>query len=81
MFTVKNVTEQGLSLALAVTEGLLDGKGCAWRVHGGGFAGTVQAFVKAELAEDYRTVMDSIFGTGAVMMLSVRPVGATEIAL
>ena len=81
VFTVKNVTEQGLSLALAVTEGLLDGKGCAWRVHGGGFAGTVQAFVKAELAEDYRTVMDSIFGTGAVMMLSVRPVGATEIAL
>ena len=80
VFTVKNVTEQGLSLALAVTEGLLDGKGCAWRVHGGGFAGTIQAFVKAELAEDYRTVMDSIFGTGAVMMLSVRPVGATEIA-
>ena len=81
VFTVKNVTEQGLSLALAVTEGLLDGKGCAWRLHGGGFAGTIQAFVKAELAEDYRTVMDSIFGTGAVMMLSVRPVGATEIAL
>ena len=81
VFTVKNVAEQGLSLALAVTEGLLDGKGCAWRVHGGGFAGTIQAFVKAELAEDYRTVMDSIFGTGAVMMLSVRPVGATEITL
>lgn len=81
VFTVKNVAEQGLSLALAVTEGLLDGKGCAWRVHGGGFAGTIQAFVKAELAEDYRTVMDSIFGAGAVMMLSVRPVGATEITL
>lgn len=81
VFTVKNVAEQGLSLALAVTEGLLADKGCAWRVHGGGFAGTIQAFVKTELAEDYRAVMDSIFGAGAVMMLSVRPVGATEIAL
>lgn len=81
VFTVKNVAEQGLSLALAVTEGLLSDKKCAWRVHGGGFAGTIQAFVRAELAEDYRTVMDGIFGAGAVMMLSVRPVGATEITL
>ncbi|MBQ4324949.1 MAG: galactokinase [Clostridia bacterium] len=81
VFTVKNVGEQGLSLALAVTEGLLQGKGCAWRVHGGGFAGTIQAFVKTEYAEEYRAVMDSVFGEGAVMMLSVRPEGATEIKL
>lgn len=81
VFTVKNVGEQGLSLALAVTEGLLADKGCAWRVHGGGFAGTIQAFVKQEYAEDYRAVMDSVFGEGSVMMLSVRPVGATEITL
>ncbi len=81
VFTVKNVEEQGLSLALAVTEGLLAGKGCAWRVHGGGFAGTIQAFVKNEYAEEYRAVMDSVFGDGAVMMLSVRPLGATEIKL
>ncbi len=81
VFTVKNVREQGLSLALAVTEGLLDGKGCAWRVHGGGFAGTIQAFVRNEYAEEYRTVMDSVFGEGAVMMLSVRPAGATEITI
>ncbi len=81
VFTVKNVSEQGLSLALAVTEGLLADKGCAWRVHGGGFAGTIQAFVKCEYAEEYRAVMDAVFGEGAVMMLSVRPVGATEIVL
>lgn len=81
VFTVKNVEEQGLSLALAVTEGLLRDKHCAWRVHGGGFAGTIQAFVKAEYTDDYRAVMDGIFGTDAVMTLSVRPVGATEIAL
>lgn len=81
VFTVKNVGEQGLSLALAVTEGLLGGKGCAWRVHGGGFAGTVQAFVKREYVDDYRAVMDSVFGEGSVMTLSVRPVGATEIVV
>ena len=81
VFTVKNVEEQGLSLALAVTEGLLADKGCAWRVHGGGFAGTIQAFVKQEYADDYCAVMNSVFGDGAVMMLSVRPVGATEITL
>jgi galactokinase len=81
VYTVKNVTEQGLSLALGVTSGILADKGCAWRVHGGGFAGTIQAFVKAEYAEAYREVMDSVLGEGAVMMLSVRPVGATEITL
>jgi galactokinase len=81
VFTVKNVGEQGLSLALAITEGLLQDKGCAWRVHGGGFAGTIQAFVKQEYADDYCAVMNHIFGDDAVMMLSVRPVGATEITL
>ena len=56
-------------------------KGCAWRVHGGGFAGTIQIFVKAEYAEDYRMVADSVFGKDACMMLSIRPVGATRIDL
>ncbi len=81
VYTTKNVREQGLSLALAITQGLLADKGCAWRVHGGGFAGTIQAFVKCELAEEYRAVMDSVFGEGAVMMLSVRPEGAVEICI
>ena len=81
VYTVKNVEEQGLSLALGVTSGVLADQGCAWRVHGGGFAGTIQAFVKDELAEAYRQVMDAVLGEGSVMMLSVRPVGATEITL
>ncbi len=81
VYTTLNVNEQGLSLALAVTEGALSGKGCAWRVHGGGFAGTIQAFVKAELAEDYRRLLDSIFGEGAAMMLHIRPDGAIRMAL
>ena len=81
VYTTKNVAEQGLSLALAVTDGLLSGKGCAFRVHGGGFAGTVQAFVRRELSEDYAAVMDSVFGEGSAMRLMIRPRGAVRIDL
>ena len=81
VYTNANVTEQGLSLALAVTDGLLSGKGCAFRVHGGGFAGTIQAFVKRELSAGYTEVLDSVFGTGSVMRLSIRPRGAVKIDL
>ena len=81
VYTTKNPEEQGLSLALAITEAVLSGKGCAWRVHGGGFAGTIQAFVKRELAEEYCAVMDSVFGEGAAMRLNVRPEGAVAITL
>ena len=81
VYTVKNTEEQGLSLALAISDGLLSERGCAYRVHGGGFAGTTQAFVPSELAEDYRMITDSVFGEGACMMLSIRPVGATEITI
>ena len=81
VYTTKNVEEQGLSLALAVTEGALAGKGCAWRVHGGGFAGTIQAFVRREYVDEYRALMDSVFGDGATMILRIRPEGAVRIEL
>ncbi len=81
VYTTINVREQGLSLALAVTEGALSGKDCAWRVHGGGFAGTIQAFVRAEHAADYRKKMDSIFGEGAAMALRIRPDGAIRVEI
>ena len=81
VYTTINVAEQGLSLALAVAEGALSGRGCAWRVHGGGFAGTIQVFVKNELAEDFRQKMDAIFGEGAAMMLNIRPAGAIAVEL
>ena len=81
VYTTKNTAEQGLSLALCLTEGLLAGKGCAWRVHGGGFAGTIQAYVKAEYEEAYAKEMDRIFGEGAAMRLHIRPEGAVEICL
>ena len=79
VFTTKNVSEQGLSLALAITASVLGGKGCAYRVHGGGFAGTIQAFVKIELVEEYRRVIDSAFGKGACHVLRIRPDGAIKV--
>ena len=79
VFTTINVKEQGLSLALALAEGYLTGKNCAWRVHGGGFAGTIQVFIKNELVDGFVTLMDSVFGEGAAMNLKIRPVGATKL--
>ena len=79
VFTTKNVSEQGLSLALAITDSVLAGKGCAFRVHGGGFAGTIQAFVKTELVEEYRSAIDSAFGKGACHVLRIRPDGAIKV--
>ena len=81
VYTTKNAAEQGLSLALAVTENYLGGKECAWRVHGGGFAGTVQAFVKKEYVENYAMLMNSVFGEGACMVLNIREAGAIQIEL
>lgn len=78
VYTPKNPTEQKLSLALAVSEELLKGKG-AWRVHGGGFAGTIQAFVPDALLEKYKTTMESIFGEGSCYVLIIRPVGGTKV--
>ena len=79
VYTTKNVTEQGLSLALCVAEGFLADKKAAWRVHGGGFAGTIQAFVPTDVAEDFRALMDSVFGEGACIILRIRNEGAIRI--
>ncbi len=79
VYTTKNPQEQGLSLALAVTDGYLAGARAAYRVHGGGFAGTIQAFVPNELVDGYIKLMNSAFGEGAVMCLNIRPVGACRL--
>ena len=69
---------QPVSLALAVSHRLLEGKG-AWRGHGGGFAGTIQAFVPNAMLEKYKNTMEGIFGKGACYVLSIRPFGGTEV--
>ncbi len=79
VYTTKNVREQGLSLALCLTEKFLYGKSAAWRVHGGGFAGTIQAFVPHELTAEYKEYIEKVFGAGKCYILSVRAGGALRI--
>lgn len=79
VYTCKNPSEQGLSLGLAMSERLLAGRG-AWRVHGGGFAGTIQCFVPDDLLETYRKTMENVFGDGSCYILSIRPVGGVRIS-
>ncbi|MBE6717726.1 MAG: galactokinase [Ruminococcaceae bacterium] len=79
VYTVKNVAEQGLSLALAVSEQLLAGKKAAWRVHGGGFAGTIQAFVPECESENYKKEIEKVFGEGNCIALRVRNDGAIRV--
>ena len=80
VYTTKNLTEQGLSLALCLAEKYLSGKSGAWRVHGGGFAGTIQAYVPMSDVEGFRALMDSVFGEGKCIVLRIRPEGAVRIA-
>ena len=78
VYTTANVSEQGLSLALALAEGYLGGDGAS-RVHGGGFAGTVQVFVKKERLAGLTELMDSVFGKGSACAFNVRPLGAIKL--
>lgn len=79
VYSAKCPKEQGLSLALALTEGYFEGKPVAYRVHGGGFAGTVQVFVKSEDMDGYIAYMDSVFGEGSANAFCIRPRGAIRI--
>lgn len=78
VYSPKKPTEQKISLALAITKELLEGKG-AWRVHGGGFAGTIQAFVPNDMLDDYKKTIESVFGEGNCHVLIIRPVGGTQV--
>ena len=80
VYTSKNLSEQGLSLALCLAEKYLSDKSGAWRVHGGGFAGTIQAYVAAKDVEGFRALMDGVFGEGKCIVLRIRPEGAVKIA-
>ena len=78
VYTPTHPTNQPLALALAISESILKGKG-AWRVHGGGFAGTIQAFVPNDLLENYTYNMCRLFGEDACYVLSIRPLGGVKI--
>ena len=80
VYSTSNIYEQGVCLGLAVTEQFFKGtnKG-AWRVHGGGFAGTIQCFVPTDMLDDYKTVIEKVFGEGSCYVLLIRPIGGCEI--
>lgn len=69
---------QPLALALELSRRMLEGNG-AWRVHGGGFAGTILAFVPQDRMDMYTEKMNAVFGENACRPLSIRPVGACEL--
>jgi galactokinase len=69
--------EQAVSLSLAMCEELLKGKG-AFRVHGGGFAGTVQAFVPNDMLSEFKDKIEALLGEGMCHVLAIRPVGGCE---
>ena len=72
--------DQSLSLALCMAEALLAGKG-AWRIHGGGFAGTTLNFVPLCDVSAFVSAMENAFGSGCCHVLNIRPVGAAQLQL
>jgi galactokinase len=73
-------SEQGLPVALALSEEFLGRKG-AWRVHGGGFAGTIQAYVPRKRTAGFTRLMESFFGPLSVIPIAVRASGALRIRI
>jgi galactokinase len=80
VFASSDPSHQGLTLALALTERLLGNRG-AYRVHGGGFAGTIQAYVPDDLLDEYKAMIESVFGEGTCYVLNIRSAGGTKVEL
>lgn len=82
IYSPSNIEKQEISLALALSDIFIkqNGKG-ACRVHGGGFAGTIQVFLPDELVEDYRSYITNVFNNNSVKVLSIRQIGTVEVVL
>ena len=78
IYAASQPSQQGLAVALYLAENILGGDG-AYRVHGGGFAGTIQAFVPNNKLDSFTAAMENTFGKGSCYVLSVRPIGGAEI--
>ncbi len=78
IYSPSNPSEQGLSLALALTKQFI-GENGACRVHGGGFAGTIQCYIKNEKLTAYKQMIEAVFGEGSCVILKIRPVGGYEV--
>ena len=78
VYTTNDLNQQAVSVALAGSERIL-GKHGVCRVHGGGFAGTIQAFVENDFVEEYKRRMDKVFGHGSCQVLKVRQKGGVKV--
>ena len=78
VYVCHDVEHQNVSIALAVSDMILGVQG-ANRVHGGGFAGTIQAFVPNDIVSMYKKNMEHVFGEGACHVLKVRPYGGMKV--
>ena len=79
VYCSEDVRHQGLSVALALSQSILQNSGGAWRMQGGGFAGTIQAYVPARLLERYHTAIEQVFGPGSCYVLRLREQGAIKV--
>ena len=79
VYCATDVRHQGLSVALALSQSILQGSSGAWRMQGGGFAGTIQAFVPDALVKRYCAAMEALFGPGCCYLLSLREQGAVRV--
>ena len=78
LYSNNTPTEQAIPLALAISKSILGSKG-AVRVHGGGFAGTIQAFVPTDMVNEYKIEMERVYGDGSCHQMKIRPAGGIEI--
>ena len=78
VYTTRAPGNQPVSVALAICQDVLNGKG-AWRVHGGGFAGTIQAFVPYDLLDVFKSRICAVFGEKSCYVLNIRPEGGIKV--
>ncbi len=78
IYSNHNVNQQAVSIAIALSENIIGNHGVC-RVHGGGFAGTIQAFVEDDYVETYKTEIEKYFGEGSCHILKVRKYGGKKV--
>lgn len=82
IYPASNPRNQSVTLALALTDRFLSRHGAgAFRVHGGGFAGTIQAYIPSQVTPLYRRTMQALFGKSSVQTLVLRPIGVASLML
>ena len=79
VYCATDVRHQGLSVALALSQSILQGSAGAWRMQGGGFAGTIQAYVPHDLLARYHDQIERVFGAGSCYILRLREQGAVKV--